>query len=61
MITKQMQTVADFEALSYYTLCRLSDATRYANPIRALPIRIADGEYKGVLVTDDLGNFVSFN
>lgn len=60
MVTKKMQTVADFEALSYYTLCRLSDATRYANPIRALPIRIAQGEYRGELITDDLGNFISF-
>jgi len=60
MLAKQLKTVADFEALSYYTLCRLSDVTRYANPIRALPIRIEEGEYKGILVTDDLGNFVSF-
>ena len=51
---------ASFEGLSYYTLCRLSDATHFVFPMHGLPPLIARGDYKGELVVDDLGNFISF-
>lgn len=58
--THKIVTSEDVLKHSYYTLCRLVDATRYANPIAALPVAIARGDYVGELVTDELGNFVSF-
>lgn len=58
--TVTVKTPEDFRALSYYTLCRLQDAT-HIDPIRGLPVYIAHGEFKGELTVDDLGNFISFN
>jgi hypothetical protein len=44
-------TRAAVDALSYYTLCKLQDAT-LQNPLQCPP--------SGLLVTDEFGNFVSF-
>lgn len=59
--TIQLSDMASFIGLSYYTLCRLGDATAVVFPMHALPARIANGQYKGELVVDDLGNFISFS
>lgn len=56
----QIQTEDDVRKLSYYTLCKLVNATGYASPIHALPPAIRRGEFKGQLLTDRLGNFISF-
>lgn len=53
--TYHLQTRADMLALSYYTLCRISDVTRYADPINA----IEHLPHAWTLTTDALGNFVS--
>jgi hypothetical protein len=58
--TITIATEADVRRLSYYTLCKLSEATHYATPATALPLAIARGEFKGVLTVDSLGNFLSF-
>ncbi len=59
--TIRLTDTASFSGLSYFTLCRLSDATMVVFPMHALPSRIASGEFKGELVVDHLGNFVSFS
>ena len=56
-----IKTAADLQALSYYTLCQLQRVTHYADPINGLPFAIAKGEYRGELITDELGNFRSFS
>lgn len=58
--TIRLTDTASFSGLSYFTLCRLSDATMVVYPMHALPSRIASGEFKGELVVDSLGNFISF-
>jgi hypothetical protein len=55
-----IKTRQDFQGLSYYTLCRLQNATKYADPINGLPVAIARGEFAGILETDSLGNYRSF-
>lgn len=60
IIVKQIKTENDLKELSYYTLCRLQDFTHYANPIKALPIVIKQGEFKGILTLDKYGNYLSF-
>lgn len=62
-VTHQVRTVEDFAALdlSFYTLCRLAEKTHYVYPHIGLPRAIERGDYKGVLVLDKLGNYVSFH
>lgn len=60
MKTIMLTDTASFAGLSYYTLCRLSDATKFVFPMYGLPLLIARGDYKGELVVDELGNFISF-
>jgi hypothetical protein len=55
-----IKTSADLRALSYYTLCRLQETTHFADLIAGLPVGISRGEFKGILVVDEFGNFISF-
>ncbi len=59
-MTIQINTSADLQKLSYYTLCCLQSVTHYADPIAGIPVAIERGEYKGLLTLDALGNFISF-
>lgn len=63
MQIKTIRTNAELIALdvSYYTLCRLSDAIMMANPRHGLEDYLArNPEVKGELVMDYLGNFIDF-
>jgi hypothetical protein len=57
--TVRLSTAADFNALSYYTLCQLQDARIGANPKEAV---LASGKTLTVLLTPDgtLAAIVSF-
>lgn len=48
----ELRSGEDFAGLSYYTLCKLSDATHFSNP-QAAGVR-------GTLTVDGFGNFISF-
>jgi hypothetical protein len=52
-IVSMKTTVDEMRRLSYYTLCKLSDACGYTNPIDAVRVSRLDG----VLTMDALGNF----
>jgi hypothetical protein len=57
--TQILRTHADVRPLSYYTLCKLSDALSCVYPQHFIPRQIELGHMTGVeLTTDDLGNFI---
>lgn len=58
-VTLVVKDRMDFLKLSYYTLCKITDATRIGS-IEGLVLSIEGGWWKGVLTLDDLGNFISF-
>jgi hypothetical protein len=63
MNTMTVRTNKEISAmnLSYYTLCRLSDAIMVSNPLTALEHFLSrNPSVKGELTLDSLGNFVSF-
>lgn len=53
-------TEDDFRKLSYHTLCKLSELTRYSNPVYGLPAAIRRGEYQGRLALGSTGNVIAF-
>jgi RecJ-like exonuclease len=54
-----VKTREDMLALSYFTLCRISDATRLADPINGMSRMVESGTLEGIVTTDWLGNFKS--
>ncbi len=51
---------AEWNRLSFYTLCKLADRTMYVTPHLALGQAIRRGEFKGRLTLDGLGNYIAF-
>lgn len=56
-ITHQITSEDQIQRMSYYTVCRLSDKT-HCGSVKGI-ILVISREYKGILTTDGLGNYIS--